>query len=567
MTRWRQAVTAYAFIGVEALAWFLLLRALGTAAERGALDPLARDLQQGLAIGLYPDQQRAQVALDAVRAAIRSASGGPSLWVVLATAWGGCALMRRLAGSTLPRTLRVLIGLLTSIIALQALVHITLAGDPWVWNTSAVARLLAGAAAPGSAGVDTLAFIAHPDLTTVTGSAVPMTVFGVTALWVRALLAGRHAVTFPQVLRSFTVGFLATLLAVIVARPVHAAMVGPLSLLYFVLAMLVLSLAHAARVQGTAEDDAQHAAPWAISVGGTLAIMGAITGVGALLVLLDVPHLLAPAGTMVLHAVGWVLMQAMRPIFAIIDGVLRLLLHRGHVDTMAQTRNALAGVAPDGEQTVVHHNLPGWLLRGGRAVIFVALAYIVYRIARLVFAPVVRRSADSVAVERTRETTGSGSLLRRLLPSRLGSTGVPDWLRAHPIYRLYARLVSVGQVRGVPRWPGATAIEYATIAAARLRDAPSLASAVSVPAPVPPFTPIAEAFDRARYGRHYPSDADVDRLAAALAAWEQAYPPGTITPPPDDRADSMRGPRDPRVPLAPRERPGAEFPPGATPPF
>src|SRR5690606_4038 len=64
--------------------------------------------------------------------------------------------------------------------------------------------------------------------------------------------------------------------------------------------------------------------------------------------------------------------------------------------------------------------------------------------------------------------------------------------------------------RGFMRRAGETPLEFATAAARRL-GAPILA-------------PIAEEFDRARYGRHYTPDAQLVPLAQALTAWEQDLP-------------------------------------------
>jgi hypothetical protein len=78
------------------------------------------------------------------------------------------------------------------------------------------------------------------------------------------------------------------------------------------------------------------------------------------------------------------------------------------------------------------------------------------------------------------------------------------------VYRLYARLVNDARERGVERGQGDTPIEFAERAGTRLR--------------APPFAGIGVAFDRARYGRHYPSKESVDSLERALRDWERADP-------------------------------------------
>ena len=105
---------------------------------------------------------------------------------------------------------------------------------------------------------------------------------------------------------------------------------------------------------------------------------------------------------------------------------------------------------------------------------------------------------------------GLGRLLRNLIPSRRQPPVVPPWLDRHAVYRLFARAVNDADDRGFHRRPGETPLEFAAVAASAL-DAP-------------PLPDIAAEFDRARYGRHYPTDAELGPLDRSLGEWEQSHP-------------------------------------------
>src|SRR5690606_23638746 len=87
-----------------------------------------------------------------------------------------------------------------------------------------------------------------------------------------------------------------------------------------------------------------------------------------------------------------------------------------------------------------------------------------------------------------------------------------DWTRRHEVYRLFRRAVESAADRGFRRQPGETPLEFGAGASR------------SLAAPV--LDDVAGAFDRARYGRHYPGDDALRGMRTRLEEWEQASPIG-----------------------------------------
>ena len=125
-----------------------------------------------------------------------------------------------------------------------------------------------------------------------------------------------------------------------------------------------------------------------------------------------------------------------------------------------------------------------------------------------------RRRLAAVTVDEVRGQSsgalGLGAILRGLLPG-IHRPASDDWLKRHAIYRLYARAARAAEDRGFHYMAGETPMEFAS-RANRAMDAP-------------PYPPIGLAFDRARYGRHFPEDEAVRSMEADLGSWETATPP------------------------------------------
>jgi hypothetical protein len=148
-----------------------------------------------------------------------------------------------------------------------------------------------------------------------------------------------------------------------------------------------------------------------------------------------------------------------------------------------------------------------------RLLAFAVLAYGVYRLAQYMFRKLDARRSENDEGDRSAVSSrgGFGQLLRSAFPGRGRARDVDDrWLRRHPAYWLYGRMVRNAVDRRFAPRAGETPLEFAT------------ASAGVLDAPV--FTGIAAEFDRARYGAHFAPDAELRPLADALRAWEAANP-------------------------------------------
>src|SRR5690606_12925266 len=139
----------------------------------------------------------------------------------------------------------------------------------------------------------------------------------------------------------------------------------------------------------------------------------------------------------------------------------------------------------------------------------VAFAVMLYYLARLIISRRPERTEEVVEVR----TSGSGNsslrdVLRGMLPS-FRRTDTNAWMERHPVYRLYARVLSSTSERGFRAMDGETPIEFSERASATLSA---------------PFVDVGRAFDRARYGRHFPSNDDVGAMEQRVAQWEREMP-------------------------------------------
>ncbi|MGE0134901.1 MAG: DUF4129 domain-containing protein [Dehalococcoidia bacterium] len=506
MTLRLRDVSTYLFILAEAVAWFAVLRAVGTAVVRGAFDRLADQVQPS---ALFPGDGRAAEALALARDGAEHAAGGPPLVLVVVAAFAAFFLVRALGDSGFPLPLSAAVGLAATLVGLHVLVHVSVHNDLRVWEPSGLATALDSSV---TGDVDAQSFIADPDPDAVTeASMLLVSTVGLTMLWFRFLIAGRGAVTYERALRSFSIGFAIVLLAAILGQGIESEAPAFIALAYFVLGALSIAVAHMARTR-TAEDSVARDAPLALAAVGTL---GAIVLIGllfGLLAALDVQRAFDPFFDLVLGAISRVLYWLLLPVFWLVNWVLSQVLGENGIEIPEQFRRF-------GEETVRRDEdtdgrlFPTWILQVVRVLAVAAFLWLLYRVSRLLF-HLTRRREQETAVEEQRTAARAGSglsgLMRGLFGVRAQSTWSGDWLRRQPVYRLYARLVDDARDRGVQRDPGDTPIEFARRAGDRL-DAP-------------PFDPIGRAFDAARYGRHFPAPESVDALERDLKDWERSHP-------------------------------------------
>ena len=510
MTAWPQR-TAVLYVLTEAFAWFIALRAFATAVERQAFRELTEDIAQVVGIGQFANEEQATSALAIASYAAAHATGGPALPLVLAAASGAFLLSRGLTRLGLPAGVGAVIGLLASVVTLQVLIHVALAGDLRVWDGATVAEAFEGSGS-FTGGLTREGFIADPDTGRVRTASAALTVVGLTALWVRFLLAGRGTVTFERVLRSFSFGFAVVLVATLVWGGAVGSQSGAaLALVYFVLGVLSLAVAHAARA-GAGGDVLRREGPWALSV---LATMGAVAAVALIfggLALLDVQRVFEPTARGVFAVVGWVLRLILAPIFWTTSWLLNLILGDAGETQFRNRLSELAGDAQNTDDPAGRRLLPGWAGHAVRVAVVAFVVWLAYRAGRLIFGRVRHGPPETYSEARAESSGGMGlgGMLRGLFPAMPGRGPDPSaWMRRHPIYRLFGRAVVTAEDRGVRRRPGETPLEFASSARTRLGA---------------PLSPIATAFDAARYGRHYPADDEVGDLDRALTEWERAHP-------------------------------------------
>jgi len=502
--------TEFCFVLTEAVAWALVLGVCAALVERGTIDALRAELEAGIAEESFENLVGATLALDVARGAAQSAFDERLVVAIILGAFAAYAIGRTITRLRLGAAGTAL-GLLLSILALNALLHLALAGDLRVWDSSGFARFVDDPQSPFVGDLTAESFIENPDLHTLQGSSFLVVIVGLFAEWFRFLWAGRGRVTFERVLRSFTISFPLVLLAAFAASAAGIG-VGALALTYFVLGVIALAVANAARAvdQG---DEVTRAAPWALSLLGSVGVIGGVAAAFALLAFLQVDAALGPIADGVIAVFTWVLVLILTPIFWVVERVVGVLFGGADLTFLreAMERAQQWGQPPEGGREN-DGLLPGWVRELARLAVLAVLAAGVYFLARFIFRRFDARPDDpySELRERGDESAGIGRLLRNLVPGRDRGSEDVRWLERHAIYRLFARSVGDAEDRGFVRRAGETPLEFAAAAARRL-GAPMLA-------------PIAEEFDRARYGRHYTPDAQLVPLAQALTAWEQDLP-------------------------------------------
>ena len=511
--RWQRTAATTLFLLTEALAWFVVLRVLATAVERAAYTGLAADLELMLLRGLPIDREATLRAASLLRDATANVSAGPPWWIVVAGAGSAFLLAHYVTRIGLPGGLAAVVGVLASILGLNALAHIAIAGDLQVWSGATISQF-PFEGAPGAED-----YLADVDPARAAGGARSTIVLGMVLLWLRFLWLGRSPVTFERVIWSFTTGFMAVLIAALVATGRGSAGRGLFAVLYFVMGMLTLAISNAARASAQTRG-MERSGPWAASVVATVALLG-ITGlVFGILTILDVERVISPLGGLLPRLISWVLVLILTPIFWLLGILLSPIagLLSGidlRFDEVFQAIGRALFVDPETRDELSDNRPPAWLREGARLLAAVAIIAGLYFGGRLLFRRVRRPRRRAAGYDELRSTSegagvGLGSLLRSVLPRSRADGGSAGWLRGEAIYRVYARFAAAARERGFPRRAGETPLEYAE-AAGRVFAASH-------------FRDVAVLFDGARYGRHYPEAVRVAALDAELERWEAANP-------------------------------------------
>lgn len=534
------------FVLTEGIAWYTVLRAFSSMLERSALSDLATNIERIADQAQFPDLTSVADAARIAREAADQVVAGPALWAVLAAAFGAYGVSRWITRAHLGG-IGVLVGLLVTFLALNVLFHLVLAGDLRVWDTEGLARFIERPDSPLRGPVDPIAFVANPDPVAAEGRSYTLLVGGLVLMWVRFLWAGRSTFRFEKALRSFSLSFPAVLAAAFAAS-VAGIGVGIAAVSYFVLGVFSLSMANAARTTDPGDSLARRA-PWAVSVAVTLGALVVVAALLSLLAALNAGALFAFVGGAVMRVVSFLLVLVLTPIFWVVEGILGGIMGQADFSFLERALRNAQVLDPDAEREPGQFGFPGWIRDLLRLVGFVIAAAIAYALARLIFRRGASDEEGDYAEERSVASGGGlGGLLRNLVPSgRRGSTeGDSDWAERHAVYRLYRRAVWDSTERQFAPRAGETPLEFAR-SASRALDAP-------------PFVPIAEHFDRARYGRHFAPPEELAPLESELVAWETGSP---ITE--EIRQGPARGEEAPEIRIEPEveapDTPATPFPP------
>jgi hypothetical protein len=505
---WRTDLLDALYIAVESVTWFMLIRVITTLAERAFLTTLAdRVNAERLTNDLF-DVATVDRALTAIEVA-RQASHGPAWPLVALTAFGGFYLIRGMTRMGMDGAVGALVLLFVTVLGLNVLAHLAIAGDLRVWDTSSVAGFIVEPETYFSGQLSIQRFITNPDLAGPHGAAIAVTMIGLSIVWFRFVMAGRQMVTVERMTRSYGGGFAFALIAMIGAALGNVPGLAPWVIVQFVGGVLALAVANHVRATAPTEGP-MRPGPWFVAVGGTIGMLVAMAAILGLSVLLHVEVLLAEVGGFALRVVEIILIIIITPIYLVMDFLLRLLLPSGAAgmfDNLARIGANFDQLREQQERG--NGGFPDWIANGAKFLAALLIAWALYKIAR---ALMTRRSQGEGPILELRgdasSSGGLGSFLRDLLP-RGRRRGRDGWERRHPAYMLWRRAEVDGDERGFSRLSGETAMEFADRAEHRMAA---------------PFPAVAAVFDRLRYGRHQPTVQALTDIDASLTAWEVATP-------------------------------------------
>jgi len=506
-SRWQQPLVDQLYVIAEAIPWFMVIALIASWGERDFLTQVADRI--ATEVGRSP--QSVSVQQEVARAADTVITGPPVL-VVLVTALAAFGLMRAFTKARLSGPLGAAAMLLLSLAVLNIMMHVTLARSLLFWEMGGLERFLADPASYFPKELDVIAFVQRPTIGVPHGAAATTSVIGLIVLWARFLVAGRSAVSFERVTRSFTIGFIVVLIAAIAAEIGEMGHIAGYAVPYFVMGVLTLAVAHSARPQGVMEGTRRNA-PWMVSVLGTIGALSVTALMLGLLALFDVGSAFQLVADAIFRLFGLVLIIVITPIFWLMESLVRLLGISPGRELIAPV--AIPTPAPPEQATGVEEErfrLAEMLLLLAKVVALTLLTYGAFVGIRMLLGRR-RGEGDEEFIEiRTVDapSTGLSALLRNIVPRRRGGGAGAEWMRRHEAYRLFGRAVRSADERGLSLRPGETPLEFAGVGA-RMLDARM-------------FPAIAEQFDRARYGRHYPEHETLAPLERELAEWEAAHP-------------------------------------------
>jgi hypothetical protein len=538
MTRWQRWLLDVLYVGVESVPWFMAISIMATAAERMYLRDVAGVLQVQIALGEIENPVRGTALIIELLRDSTDSLAGPGFLIVLLTGLGGFGLLRAVRAAKLNGMLGAMVVLVASVLGLNVLLHLGLAGNLLIWDNSGLAEFLDNPTAFTATGTDLQRLVDRGGVVLGSGTAASLTFAAMVVVWVRFMAAAPGRMGFERVLRSFGLGFVAVLVLLLFARVNEISQLAPYAVPYFMFGLLALAVANSERAALRTEGR-ERVMPWSVSVLATLGLLLAVAAVFGLLAALDFGSFAAWTGSGIGWAIERLMVIILAPIFWVLMSLIDWLTPDGEVErlrsspllqSLLETAN---DVAADGEESM----FPVWPLQAAKLLLFVGLVWVAYRVSRALLGRKEERSME--LYDELRSASGSGGsglggLLRGLLRRRGGATE-RGWFGLQPIYAVYGHSVLESEGRGFERRLSETPLEYAAASARELE--------------VPLFREIADAFDEARYGRHYPTDSQVDQWRQALREWELAHPKSAEL---QHHLEILRPPRNP-VPVEPAD--------------
>ena len=502
----RRAALDAVFIVTEGIAWFLAIAVVTSMLERAFLEDLATSLRLAIGAGEVSSVAAAQEML-AVFEERPGGNAGPPLPVILLTATGGFLLTRAVRRLDLGPGLGSVVLLLSTVLAVNLLLHLAV-GSLTIWDAGELIARLEDPAARAPGAME--AFVARGDADGLHAGALGFAAAGLAVTWGRFLFAGRTPVNLERMTRSFTASFAVVLGAIFVAQVGDVAVSGLWAIPQFAVGLLGLSIANHERAVPAGEGG-RRASPWMTSVGSTLGMLLAAAGVLALLAYLRFGVVLSAAGDVLLVVVEFALYLVITPLYWILERIILLLIGSEGLDRLPRIIDPLnTEELVNGEDRGAGLPIPDWF---GDSVAFLAGVLVVYLLYRVGRGLIGRRPDATEEFEEVRSTTSGGAGIGRLLGDLARLRRRPNregWFGRHASYRLFGRALRASYDRGLSMLPAETPSEFGGAAITHLA--------------AQPVADAARLFDRARYGRHFPTAEEIRVVDAALDRWEELHP-------------------------------------------
>ncbi|MEX1022678.1 MAG: DUF4129 domain-containing protein [Dehalococcoidia bacterium] len=507
--RWRRPVLEAIFVLTETIAWFTAIAVVATVLERTFLTDVEQRIRSAIATRGLPEPEQARIVADELARA-SGGDAGPSFLLVAAAAAGGFIVMRLVQRVDFGAALGSVILLASTIIGVNILVHLTM-GNLMIWDTSELVGLVNSPNEQLARGIDLEAFVRDPDVQGPHGPALGGTFIGLMLVWFRFMLAARKDIGIDRMARSFTVSFVVVLFVLFAAAAGDVAAPARWAVPQFVLGMLGLAIGNHERALPSKEASAR-ATPWMTSVGGTLGLLVVSAVILGMLAYLDVGAVLGGVGTVALSIIEVLLIIIITPIYWVLNGIFSWFFGGVELELPPLPEFAFGeGEPPPAEeQEEGGFSPPDFLVNSLKFFAVAGILYVMYLVGRLL---VGRREGPPAPIDETRARGTGGAGFGRLLADLVSFRRPRDpnaWMSRHNAYRLYGRAVADADDRGLRAMEAETPLEFAAAARHHLE--------------AHPFERVAEIFEQARYGRHYPSDETLREAARDLEAWEEAHP-------------------------------------------